>query len=457
MSLFAHGDFSERADLPVPELVVLYGALLVLLVSFVALVALWPRPRLERGIWRPLPAGVGRALGSRTLEVACGAIGVFALGLVVYAGLRGSQTQSANIAPILVYVVLWNGFVLASVLLGDVFRAFNPWRAIGRATSWLAGAVTRRDLPEPLAYPERLGHWPAVGGLLAFTTLELVAADGRSPDSVAIATLVYSAATFVGMALYGVEPWMRRGEAFSVYFNLFSRLSLFETRERVVGVRRWLSGLPTLEPAAGTVAFVAVMIGSVTFDGAGEGDQWLDVSPDIALGLRDLGLSAQRAFELTYFGGLLFCVGAVLGLYWLGSLGARTAGGGFSTTRLARAFVHSLVPIALAYVAAHYMTQLLFDGQRLFYTASDPLGTGADLFGSAGYQVDFTVIGATATWYWQTAFVVIGHALGLALAHDRALVLYGEAKQATRSQLWMLLVMMTFTAIALYLLSQANS
>ncbi len=325
------------------------------------------------------------------------------------------------------------------------------------ATSWAAGAVTRRELPEPLAYPERLGHWPAVAGLVAFAALELVFTDGDTPDGVAIATLVYSACTFIGMALYGVEPWLARGETFSVYFNLFARLSVFETRERVLGVRRWLSGLPSLRPVPGTVAFLAVMIGSVSFDGAAEGDQWLDVSPDISNALRDLGLSAQRAFELTYLVGLLFCILVVFGLYWLGSLGARTVGGGFSTRQLARAFVHSLVPIALAYVAAHYMTQLLFEGQLLFSAISDPLDTGADLFGTANTNVDFTVIGSTATWYWQTAFVVVGHATGLALAHDRALVLYGDAKQAMRSQLWMLLVMMTFTGIALYLLSQANN
>jgi hypothetical protein len=35
-----------------------------------------------------------------------------------------------------------------------------------------------------------------------------------------VATIVYSAATWFAMAIYGVEQWADRGEAFSVYFNL---------------------------------------------------------------------------------------------------------------------------------------------------------------------------------------------------------------------------------------------
>jgi hypothetical protein len=151
--------------------------------------------------------------------------------------------------------------------------------------------------------------------------------------------------------------------------------------------------------------------------------------------------------------------GAVLfvgGFYWMGAAGAKTVGGGFETSELARAFVHSLVPIAFVYVAAHYMTQLLFQGQALTYLGSDPLGRGWDLFGGRDRPIDYGVIGATATWYWQVGFVVMGHVAALVLAHDRALVLYADAKQAVKSQYWMLGVMVGFTSLALWLLSQAN-
>jgi hypothetical protein len=456
VTLIAHGLVS-RSDLPIPEWLFGWAAAMVLVVSFVALAVLWPDPRLQEERWRPLPGRLGRLIASGPVQVACGAIGVFLLGLVVYSGLRGTQSSTANFAPTFVYVIFWLGLVPASVLLGDVFKAFNPWRAIGRLVALIARGVARTDLPAPLAYPERLGNWPAAAGILAFATLELVASDGDRPENLAIATLVYSAVTFVGMALYGVDPWIRRGEAFSVYYNLFSRLSAFAARDGEVGLRRFLTGLPSLKPVAGTVPLVAVMIGSVTFDGGSEGEPWTNIAPHLANFFGDVGLSPRHALEVTFFIGLVASVVLVYCLYMLGVAGARSVGGGFTTGTLARAFVHSLVPIALAYVAAHYLTLLLFQGQAIVFLASDPLGEGSDLFGTAGRQVDYGVIGANATWYWQVAFVVAGHVTALVLAHDRALALYDEAKLAVRSQYWMLAVMVGFTSLALWLLSQSNA
>jgi hypothetical protein len=242
-----------------------------------------------------------------------------------------------------------------------------------------------------------------------------------------------------------------------VYFNLFSRLSPVETRAGVVGLRRPLSGLAALEPLPGTVPLLAVMIGSVTFDGASEASIWTGIAPDIAGFFEDIGMSAQTALEAAFLIGLVAAILIVYGFYRLGVIGAKSVGGGFTAGRLANAFAHSLVPIALAYVAAHYLTLLLFQGQSIAFLASDPLGDGADLFGTADSQIDYGVIGANATWYWQVGFVVAGHVTALTLAHDRALAMYDRATLAVRSQYWMLAVMVGFTSLALWLLSQANA
>ena len=453
---FAHG-LVARSDLPIPEWLFGWAAAMVLVISFVALAVLWPEPKLQREHWRPLPGAIGRVLAGRAVQIACVAIGTALLLLVVYAGLRGTQSSTANFTPTFVYVIFWLGLVPASVLFGDVFKAFNPWRAIGRAVGWSAARAARGGLPAPLAYPERLGHWPAAAGVFLFAVMELVASNGDQPDTLAIATLLYTAITFVAMALYGVETWITRGEAFSVYFNLFSRISPFETRNGVVGLRRPLSGLPALKAGAGTVPLLAVMIGSVTFDGASEAPIWTGIAPDIARLFGDAGLSPQNALELTFLLGLIAAILLVYSFYRLGVLGAKSVGGGFTTDRLARAFVHTLVPIALAYVAAHYFTLLLFQSQALGYLASDPLGDGSNLFGTADSQIDYTLIGANATWYWQVAFIVTGHVAALTLAHDRALALYDKARLAVRSQYWMLGIMVGFTSLALWLLSQANA
>jgi hypothetical protein len=190
------------------------------------------------------------------------------------------------------------------------------------------------------------------------------------------------------------------------------------------------------------------MIGTVTFDGLSQGSLWRDISTSL---FDTLGTT------LTDTIGLLLGVALVAGFYRLGMAGARTVGGDFESNTLARSFVHSLVPIAAVYVAAHYLTFLIFEGQAIRYTASDPFGQGWDLFGWASDGIDYGVLSQNAAWYLQVGMVVAGHVAALALAHDRALALYGQARMAVRSQYWMLAIMIGFTSMALWLLAQAGS
>ena len=168
---FAHG-LVQRSNLPIPEWLFGWAASIVLILSFVALAALWPQPRME-GVppWRALPLGIGRVLGSRVVEVLCGLIGVGLLVVVVLAGYIGSGTALDNLAPTFILITFWVGLVFASVLFGDVFRAFSPWRAIGRV-------LPSKGLRE---YPEHLGRWPAAIGILIFTWIELASGWGEHP------------------------------------------------------------------------------------------------------------------------------------------------------------------------------------------------------------------------------------------------------------------------------------
>jgi len=318
----AHGFGGGRTDLPISKTLFIYAAALVLILSFVALAVLWPRPKLARYRFIALPVLVSRVLLSRPIAVLCGAIGVFLLALTMYAGLTGVQTSSANFAPTFVYVIFWLGLVPVSVLFGDVFRAFNPWRAIGRAVAWVAQTAARGPIPAPLAYPERLGRWPAAAGVFAFAVLELVRSGGDAPDTVAIAALVYSATTFVGMVLYGVEAWCDRGEAFGVVFNLLSKISPVERRDGRLGLRPPLAGLAKLEPLPGTVALIAVLIGSTSFDGGAESSLWTGLAPQIADAFESIGFSPEKALEAAFLIGLAATVALVFGFYRLGIAGA---------------------------------------------------------------------------------------------------------------------------------------
>jgi hypothetical protein len=402
---------------------------------------LWPTPRLEHAGWRPLPGAVGRALGSRAVEIACSVIGVALLVAVIASGLLGVQNAFANFAPTFVFITFWVGMAFASAVFGRVFAAFSPWRALGRVTEWML-----RDRVAKRPYPEHLGQWPAVAGLVGFTWIELASGWSEQPRTLAFAVLGYTAITLAAQAVYGVETWSRRGEAFYVLFDLFSRMSPLERRDGVVGIRPPLSGLPRLVPVAGTVAFVVVMIGTVTYDGLSTGSLWRDLTADAVI----------DAPELTATAGMALGIALVGGFYALGIAGVRTVGGGLGAERLRRAFIHSLVPIAFVYVVAHYLTFLLFEGQAVVYLASDPLGEGWDLFGTATSTIDYGVLSQNAAWYLQVGFVIAGHAAGLTLAHDRALALYRDPRRAVRSQYWMLAVMIGFTTLALWLLAAAQ-
>jgi hypothetical protein len=434
----AHGTV-QRTNLPIPEWLFGWAAAIVLVVSFAALAVLWPRPRLQAPGWRPLPGG--RVLASRPVEALCGAIGIAVLVVIVLGGYLGDDFTRNNIAPTFILNVFWVGLVLVSVLFGDVFRAFSPWRAI--------------RLPGFRPYPERWGRYPAAIALLGFTWIELVSNWGEtSTDALTTAAVVYTVYTLAMQAVFGTEAWTRNGEGFAVYFNLFSRISVWETRDRVVGVRPPLGGLPRLDPVPGTVLFVIVMIGTVTFDGFSQGQLWKDVSVDLADALDGI-VGLDTAPKVVGTLGLLAGVAAVGLFYRLGIDGARSVGGDLDARELRRAFIHTLVPIAMAYVAAHYLSYLLFEGQAMFYLASDPFGEGWDLFGAADRGIDFTYLSQNAIWYLQVGFVVVGHVAALVLAHDRALALYRDPKLAVRSQYWMLAVMVGFTSLALWLLSQA--
>jgi hypothetical protein len=440
----AHG-LVQRSNLPIPEWLFGWAAAIVLVISFVALAALWPNPRMEgTPSWRPMPGGA--VLGSRAVEVLCNAIGVALFVVVLLAGYVGSGVALDNFAPTFILITFWVGLVFASAIFGDIFKAFSPWRALGR----LLPSQGLRP------YPEKLGRWPAAAGLLIFTWIELASGWGEDPALLVTAALGYAVLTLIAQVVWGVETWTRYGETFAVYFNLFSRISPVETRERVVGVRPPLSGLPHLDPVPGTVALLSVMIGTVTFDGLSQGRLWKDLAVDLTDVVTSLGISITEAPRIVSTIGLLLGVILVALFYRAGVAGAHSVGGELSAERLRRAFVHSLVPIAMVYVAAHYLTFLLFEGQAIRYLASDPFGQGWDIFGTASAAIDYSLLSQNGAWYAQVGFVVVGHVAALILAHDRALVLYDNPRLAVRSQYWMLAVMVGFTTLALWLLAQAG-
>ncbi|MDQ6775333.1 MAG: fenitrothion hydrolase [Actinomycetota bacterium] len=464
----AHG-IGGAAGLPIPTWLFAWAASIALVASFVGLATLWPESRLARRREHV----VARVPG--LVAPLCGAVGVTMFALVVYAGFAGEQSEpTQNLAPVFVYVFFWVGLVVASFLFGDIFRAFNPWRATARSGAWLARRLGIRH-SAPLRYPRWLGHWPAAAGILVFAWVELIYGGRDDPSTISILALACAIAQLAGMAAFGIEDWESRGDPFSVYFGLFAKLSPLRWRDGMLAIRRPLEGVVSMEVLPGTVALLAVMIGAIAFDGLSHGAAWTEALAALQADLGRLGLGAETALELIDTLGLLAVVGLVAGIYRLGVRGMTSVGQRVPTRELSRSFVHTLVPIALGYVAAHYFTFLVEQGQSVAYLISDPLGNGANLLGTAHATINYSMITASRAWYVEVAVLLAGHVGGLVLAHDRAvglyrrawdpaaarvapdgaLVLEGRANDATRSQYWMLAVMVAFTCLGLWLLSQA--
>ena len=195
------------------------------------------------------------------------------------------------------------------------------------------------------------------------------------------------------------------------------------------GSTTWVAGIP------GSVALVITSIGTTTFDGASEG-VFKGGIEKLVEWAGDLGFSATAAVRTSNTLFMLASVAIVALIYLAGVRGMGTVPGAPDRPTLWRSFAHVLIPIAFAYLLAHYFSLFFFQEQAQFtYLLSDPLGTGTtDLFGTASYGVDYNAISNQMVWYIQVAALIFGHVAGLVLAHDRALGFWKDFRSAARSQ-----------------------
>jgi hypothetical protein len=430
---WAHG-IGGRVDLPVPRWLFVYGAATAVIVSFVALGVLWREARLEgSGSGRRLPSWVQAVATNALVEWTLRLVSL-ALFLLVAVSAATAGTTGVSVAPVVVYVWVWVGMAFAHALGGNLWATLSPWDTLARL--FAVGEEPARR------YPPALGLWPAVAGLAGFVWLELVYPQGATPSTLAAVIVVYTAVTLVGMALFGRATWNRHGEFLAVYLGLLARIApLGRDSSGAVVVRSPLQGLPSTPPQPGLVPFVAVLLGSTSFDGFSRSTFWLDRTGSLS--------GAERILAGT--AGLIGAVVLVLALYSLAMAAASWIGGSHWHPLSVR-FVHSLVPIAFAYVAAHYFSLLVLEGQAGVALLSDPFGAGWNLFGTATWGVNLALVSATTIWYVQVAAIVTGHVAGVILAHDRAIALFPPGR-ALGTQYALLGVMVMLTVGGLVILS----
>jgi hypothetical protein len=364
--------------------------------------------------------------------------------------LVATDPAGADVASLFLWVYGWVGLALLSAFLGPVWRWLDPFTTLHDA-----GAALLRRFGvggwRAAAYPGRLASWPAVAGFAVFVWLELVLPATRSGRPLGIALLLYTAWTLLMMSQFGRDPWRSRGEVFSVWFATLGRLAAFaaaEDREgEVTTVRRQRlpRGLIHAEWDTSRLLLVAVATGAILFDGLSQTQAWFDLfgAPDMA---------RETVLLAAWLG--IVCLAVLLVARPVGhvALGA------------------GLLPIAVGYLIAHYLTYLIGDGQRIVVAISDPLGNGWDLIGFAQYDPTVAFLPAGLVWAAQIVAVVGGHVVGAWAGHDAAIaqtlaaepglrpgerVPSADVRRIRAQQIPLAVLMIGLTALTLWSLGQA--
>jgi hypothetical protein len=335
-----------------------------------------------------------------------------------------TATNSATATA--VWIIWWVGLPYLSAVFGNLWGLANPWAALFAWCERLCG----RRLSLDLRYPAWLDVWPGVLLLFAFVWIELIYPLSPVPAAIAALGCCYSLLTWAGMALFGRTTWLERGEAFALAFGVYARLSPF-------------SGDRRLTASNAMAALILFLLGSVMFDGLLATPVWAAIAARLPFGAiagETIGLVAMWLLFIASYAAVSWAIAAA-------------AGGGQSVGEIGRAFAFTLVPIALAYHLAHYLTYLLIEGQYLIPLASDPLGRGWNLFGTAGYRVDIAIVGPRFAWLSAVGAIVAGHIAAVWLAHRRAQRFFAAPRAGMRTQLAMTGLMVGYTVASLTILA----
>jgi hypothetical protein len=431
----AHG-LGGAQDLPISRELAILGAAAAVAVSFVVLALAWRTPRYDAATsGRPAPAWLARSVDSSALRVALRLLGVLALLYLVLVALRGKDLLINPIFGIF-YVWIWVGLVPLSLLFGPVWRAFSPFRTITAGLARISGGNADAGV---FTYPERLGLWPAAVGLYAFVWMELVYPHNVDLGPVRLWCALYLAVMIIGGALFG-NGFYARADPFEVYSSLVAKLSVWGRRDRMLVIRSPLANLDTTPALPGLVAVVAVLFGSTAFDAFRESTRWLTFIQG-----NDASTYLQNNLGL-----LGFCLG--VGLILTVACVATGVGPDIRRRELPSQLSHSVVPIIVGYIVAHYLSYFVEIGTQTLIQASDPLSNGSNLLGTGTWSVNYWLsYHPTFLADTKVVAVVTGHVVGVIAAHERAIKILPKKHQLT-GQIPLLLAMVAFTVGGLYLL-----
>lgn len=434
----AHG-IGGAADLPISPELAIAGAVAALTISFTVLALAWRTPRFDAATsGRPAPAWLSRAVDATWFTVLARSFGLVWFGYTAFVAVFGPDLLTNPVFGI-VYTLLWVGLVPMSLLFGPFYRAISPVRTINLLLARATGSDPDKGMYD---YPARLGYWPAALGLYAFVWLELVYPFQTELGSLRLWCAAYVALMLVGGALFG-NRFYEKGDPFEVYSTLVGKLSVWGRRGTRLVLRTPLANLDSVPVLPGLVAVVAVLFGSTAYDSFSASNTWLRYT-------QTTDHPVQLLENLIL---LSFVVGVAV--LFAGACMLTGVGPEVRRSHLPDLFAHSVVPIVVGYIFAHYLSYLVEYGQTTLMLMSDPLGNGSNLLGTGDVSVNYWLSEHPSFLAnFKVLVIVLGHVLGVVAAHDRAIKLLPRRHQVT-GQLSLLVVMVVFTAGGLFLLFSA--
>jgi len=365
----------------------------------------------------------------RVLAVVGRLAGVGVLAITVAVGYLGPETGYRNLAILVVWVGWWGGYVASTYLIANTWPTLNPFRTI-------TAALPSLDRP----YPERLGAWPSVAGLLALIWIEVVSPLADDPRLLATTVLAYTAVTVTGGVVYGPDTWFGRVDPISRVFALFGRFAPLARTGDGLSVRLPGSGLtePNAITGRAETVFVVAVLYVTTFDGFVGTGLWAELITAVV----EVGVPPLAGYLGAYLAGFGLFVTA---FRWAIGLARRFGRTYITQAALAERFAPSLVAIAAGYHIAHNLGFIIGLLPSLVVVGVSPL--------SPPQQPP--VVTALPGWIsgLELAFVLVGHFIAVWIAHAAAYELLPGRLAAIKSQYGITLVMIAYTIVSLWIVT----
>ena len=451
-NMYAHG-FGERYDLPIPLTFFLIGAGLTIIFSFFLLLLFYKQNKKTNEFKSPVIINQNTLnnISFKLIKYFIKISSVFIFLLIILTGYLGSNNPIENFSAPMIWIIWWVGFGIITPIIGDFWKILNPIKII-------FSFIVEKIIKQPkflnkglLKYPKALDVWPIIFSFLLFSWFENVG-NGSSPLTLSILITFYSVLTITFMFLFGCKTWLEKGDVFSVYYHIMGSFGIFNILQNQnlkttqISLRLPVLGLAKLKtPTMPFVIFHIILLGTISFDGLSETSLW---SKTEILLIPAFGRMITESFGIIIIPTLFFILLWII--CWIISIITKEK----TPETIITSLIFSLTPIAIAYHIAHYLSYILITGQLIIPLISDPFGLGWNIFGTSNYSLNIGIINAKTAWYSSVMIIVLGHIFSVIISHIKAKEIFSENSIVIRSQIPFLILMIFYTALSLWIISQ---